>query len=272
MTTDFESQLRTQLADAAERAPVFTGVDSERAVTQTSAPTDASRHRRRRRWLALAAAAAAVAAVAAAGVSWWPVGSGGGDGAAVCASELVLDGNVYQEDGELVRVPRHGPSLGKAVRPACGDGEGMSVAEQVEAFELPGVSPDIAFFANGGVWLSGGLQDWPAWAEELSKPVPCTGAGETTIGGTVIGINAPQVEKAYDFRIPYTANFLADEGSTLPLTEYTSVTIRMRVTAATTGGRDDEFLRLALSDAARVTATVRCDGAHFEATSLKLAP
>lgn len=222
--------------------------------------------------MALAAAAAAVAAVAAAGVSWWPVGSGGGDGAAVCASELVLDGNVYQEDGALVRVPRHGPSLGKAVRPACGDGEGVSVAEQVEAFELPGVSPDIAFFANGGVWLSGGLQDWPDWAEELSKPVPCTGAGETTIGGTVIGIEGPQVEQDYHALTPYTATFIADEGSALPLLDYTSVTVQMRVTSMTTDGRDPELIRSALSEAARVSATVRCDGSHFEATSLRLAP
>jgi len=122
------------------------------------------------------------------------------------------------------------------------------------------------------VWVSAGLKNWPDSVQELNKPVPCTGAGEATIAGDLIGIDAPPAEQDFHVRTPYTADFVADEGSTLPLTGYTSATIRIRVTAATTGGRDPEFIRLALREGDRVSATVRCDGSQLQATSLKLAP
>jgi len=50
----------------------------------------------------------------------------------------------------------------------------------MEAFETPGINPEVAILTHGGVWVSAGLKNWPDSVQELNKPVPCTGAGEAT--------------------------------------------------------------------------------------------
>ncbi len=272
--TDFESQLRARLADAAEGAPAFTGFDPQRAAESSGQWVDSTRSRRSYRWLAVAAAVA----VAAAGVSWWSSGRAGNDGGqandvpqASCAAELVLAGRVYRGYGPLAREPRPGPRLGTANVPTCDDGQGPAGGGQVEVFTLPGINPDVAIFADG-LWVSAGEAVLPASLRDLSRPVLCSGAGESTVAGTLTGIEGPPAAEDYHPRTPYTATVVADEGSGLPLDEYSSVTIRIRVTAATARGRDPSLVRAALAEGNRVSVKVRCAGPRFDAISFALAP
>ena len=156
--SDFERNLRTQLADAANDAPVFTGLSAARvaqaregATTSPDTPkrtaNSVSPRRGPRVWLV---AAAAVVVIAAGGL-WWTNSHGTPPpDAASCPSELRLGSEVYVENGGLLRVPQPGPALQRAAtRAACGD---PKAGGPVTAYALPGVAASVGFFAEGGVW------------------------------------------------------------------------------------------------------------------------
>jgi len=49
--------------------------------------------------------------------------------------------------------------------------------------------------------VSAGLKNWPDSVQELTKPVPCTGAAEATIAGDLIGIDSKSWRVACSFGV-----------------------------------------------------------------------
>lgn len=288
---DFETDLRNRLAAAADQAPKFAGLDPDRQPATEHPATEhrisdpsasdlsASRRgpRRGTSWLLVAAAIAAVVA----GGSWWSLTRDTADpGVASCPSVLILNGQQYGANGDLVRVPRPGARLGTATFPSCADGDsGATKGGSVETFRIPGVPPETAFFADGKVWVNGSLTTRPASLDELYKPVTCAGSGTGTFTGHLTAMDA-QVTADYQPEAPYTATFVVDDVETgtggdtadLGLGRYSSVTVQIRVTASTEGGTDATFLRAALGQGKLAQMDAQCDGAKFLATRLALHP
>ncbi len=258
--TDFERELRERLRDAARDAPRFQGVRG------------GARRRAGRLHRALLAAAAAVV-IAGGGATWWAAqreSSGGGHGTGSCAAVVEFGGHSYHGTGEVLRTPRHGPSIGTATFPGCADtGDEAPDDTHARAYRIDGASPKTAIFANGDVWIRKGVDHIPDPVREILQPVACTGT--STIHGTMTGEvvkGGALMEGSHEVELPYTARFEADRGSALPLRRYSEVTITLRVTARTKGGADVALARAALWKSAPVTVDVTCDGAHFVATAL----
>lgn len=261
---DFEQELRERLRDAAEEAPRFTAPP---AVSTTS---------RRRGWMRRGplAAAAAVVVAASAGIAWWATGSGdtsGGVGSATCAAILEFDGHTYLGHGFPVRVPRTDQNLGTGTMPDCADTPVDTVEPDVHVRvrRIPGVDPHTAVFADEAVWIRKSIGTMPQELRDLFRPVACT--RPSTIRGTMTGevLNGGGLmEGSHHVELPYTARFVADHGSTLPLQRYSQVEIPVRVTAETKGGDDVALTRAVLWDGAPAALTVKCDGPHFVATAI----
>lgn len=228
-----------------------------------------------RRWLA---AVATVAVVVLGGCASWRA-IAGDDGAGVhgsagsCAAVLVLAGRTYVGYGDPRRVPRPGPEVGTATIPACSDTNAQPTdpARHVAAFQLPGVSRKTGVLADGTVWVRKGVTPLPGRVRALYAPVRCTSTKRFTVSGTLTGINAmPEHDGGY-VRTPYTATMWVDDGPPSLLDGYSRVTVRMRVTSATKGGRDARLLDAALSGGTRVSVRLRCADERFAAVSLERA-
>jgi hypothetical protein len=263
---DFETQLRTRLREAAEKAPAFRGLDtaSPERGQQTrlgGSSTSAGLARRRRR------ARVATVVVAAAGVGsvlWLTTRGGDTVDEALCPATIAFEGRTYLGHGGGLRTARPGPVLGSGVRPAC-HGEGPI---SVRVRSLPGVDPGQAVLTSEGVWVVEGAATLPEPVVALDRAVPCRHEGTTTVAGDWVAYEGPQPERDYWLIPPYTAEIQADAGSTLPLDRWSMVTIEVRVTPDTVGGTERKLARDALGGTTRVAAVVRCDGDSFVAESL----
>jgi len=223
---------------------------------------------RRLAWT-LAVAATVVALVA--GGTWLAAMSGETESPdSSCAAEIVFDGRTYAGYGDPLRVPRRGEPLGVATTPACADGQ-YAGGEELEVWTVPGVEPHVALMADGVVWIEGRESALPEQLQELTEPVGCTAAGESTVTGRLVGVEAPIGEEEFEPRPPYLATLVADEGASLPLARYSSVTIEVQVTATTDGGDDAELVAAALRDGAHLDIAVVCTAGRFRATSWRLA-
>lgn len=257
---DFETTLRVELAKAADQAPGFTGLDVD------ASPTPRSMLRRR------AVMIAAALIVVTVGVSWWASGLGDDDNSdASCASKMTFDGRGYVAHGEGLRTPRPGDMLGSGSTSACADGNGTAGGGDLEVFQVPGIEPRIAVFARDHLWLSEDEPTAAAAVQEFERLVTCEGAAPRTISGQLTAISGPPPKVSYHVDAPYVATFVADEGEHLLLDQYSSVTVRLRVTDKTVGGEEPDLISRALGDGQRLTATVRCDGTTFDALSFSLA-
>ncbi|MGB7448356.1 MAG: DUF6281 family protein [Ornithinimicrobium sp.] len=266
--SDFESRLRTQLAEASTRAPTFTGQHTQHSpaapAPEVSRPTS-----RRMAW-ALAVTATVLALVG--GGTFLATMSGDTDSSqASCAAEIVFDGRTYAGYGDPLRMPRPGQRVGTGSTPPCADGQ-RAGNEAVEVWSLPGVEPDVAVMAQGVVWIEGRASALPEELDELTEPVKCTAADESTITGRVVSVEASVGEEELRPQPPYEATVKADGGATLPLSQYSSVTVQLVVTSQTQGGRDAELLDAALRSGDHLDISVRCVTGRFEATSWRLAP
>ena len=256
--TDFETRLRHDLDRAADLAPTFRGVASDRA-----ADTDARPHRSRTPgWRGLALAAAAVAAVAATTPLWWP-GADAPPEEASCAAVMEVGTVRYVAHGELLRVPRPGRDLGAATVLGCDD-----VADRtVRAAALPGVDSTEAVLADGSAWVvdDGSV---PEELQILSQPVRCSGAGTQTLGGDWISVRGAQPDQDGALGPPYVALVQADTGESLPLETWSSVRVEVEVTSQTAGGADPALVARTLQGGAPVQAEVTCVGGRYVASSL----
>ena len=217
-----------------------------------------------RRWRVPAAAAAAVVAVGATVPLWWP-GDESPREQASCAGTMEMGALRYVEHGELLRVPRPGRDLGAATILAC-----LDVADRaVRATALPSVEPTEAVLADGSVWVAEG-EPAPADLQVLSEPVRCRGAGTQTLGGAWVSVHGDVPEQDGALQPPYVALVQADTGEALPLETWSSVRVKVRVTARTVGGSDPELVRRTLQGGAPLETVVTCAGGRFVASSLAL--
>lgn len=260
--TTFEEELRQSLHDAAGASPAFQLPEAVHQGRSGAAP--ARRGRTRARWVAVAAAIAV--AITCAGVLWAlqrpepPLTS--------CAGELIVDGRTYVGWGDLVSVPRAEQSIGTGTVPACSDGSDASddePARTVELFQVPGVDPSQAVFAEGRVWIVDG-GDVPPGVRALAAPIPCRGEGMSTVEGIISEIDPDAVVTAP----PYAMTFVADSGARLPLEDFESVALDVLVTPTTKLRDGPELVGVALRSGQRVRAVVACDGTQFEARELAL--
>lgn len=254
---DDEMLVRSRLTDAAQDAPVFSGLQS--------------RYRARRAPLQLALAGSAASALVAviAGLAWVTMTGATQDGAteASCQSVLTYQGHRYNGAGDLVRTPRQGNSVGSAVRPGgCGEEE-----RAVEVFAISGVSPTTAVITDEGVWVAKSLASWPSELAALRELVPCHGSGLMQISGTWASYLGPQPKQDYHPITPYVAVLEADQGKSLPLDAWKSVTVRVQVTEATVHASDFGLVKATLGGGARLLATVHCSGSTYVADSLNRA-
>ncbi len=250
--TDFETRLRTDLADAAEHAPEFTGLDR----------TARARRRRSRRVAAIPAAAAAALIVVASAV-WLaadrpPERAGTGD--ASCAALLEFQGRSYVGHGEPLRRPRPGRLLGT--------GKAGCAGADLEVRALSGVDPTVAVMTDEGLFVSGSLRSLPPRVTELDLPVPCTESGTSSVTGDWESVEGPMPARDNALTPPYVAVLKAQRGSWLPLDRWEAVTIRVHVTAGTSGGTDPSLAEQALRGAEPVTATVHCERGDWVADGL----
>lgn len=234
------------------------------------------RTRTPRRWLAAVATVAVV--VLGGGASWWAVAGDDGAGAhgsgGSCAAVLVLAGRTYVGYGDPRRVPRAGPQVGTATLPACSDTNAQPTdpARRVAAFQLPGVSRKTAVLADDAVWVRKGVTPVPARVRVLYAPGRCTSTKRLTVSGTLAGIEAMPQHDGGSVPTPYTATMWVDDGPPSLLDGYSRVTVRIRVTSATKGGREARLLDAALSGGTRLSVRLRCADERFTAVSLERAP
>jgi hypothetical protein len=266
--SDFENRLRARLAEAGSRAPTFTGHDPQHL--QAGSERDASARSPRRLAWVLAVGATVVALVA--GGTFVATMSGDTDAPeASCAAEIVFDGTTYAGYGDPLRTPRPGERLGTGTTPPCADGQ-RAGNEEVDVRALPGVDPEVAVMAQGVVWIEGSASALPEELQELTAPVECTTEGESVVTGRLVSVEAPMSEEDLRPEPPYEATVEADGGASLPLSEYSSLTLQVVVTSATEGGRDAELLDAALRNGDHLDISVRCAAGRFEATAWRLAP
>lgn len=253
--TDFETRLRADLADAAEQAPEFSGLGH----------TVRAARRRRSRWVAGIPAAAAAVLIGVAGVAWLAVDrspgrTGTGAGEASCAALLEFEGRTYVGHGEPLRRPRPGRLLGTGTA-GCGGAD-------LEVRALPGVDPTVAVLTDEGLYVSGAVRSLPARVAELDRPVRCTGSGTSSVTGDWVSMEGPMPARDNELTPPYVAVLKVGRGDWLPRDRWETVTIRVRVTAGTSGGTDPSLAEYALRGSEPVTATVHCDGGDWVADSL----
>ena len=250
--TDFDTRLRRDLRAAADSAPTFTGLRE---------PTRRFPHTRPH---VLLAAAAATVAVTATGL-WWAGGIGpAAPPEASCPATLLFDGGTYLQHGDQVRTPRPGSRLGTGTL-GCSDGD------QVTVRELPGADPDRVVLTDTGVWIIEDAAPLPAAAAILAQPVACTREQPFTVSGDWVSMTGPMPDDDNTLVPPYVAVIAADQGDHLPLDQWSSITIDVRVTPDTTGGTDPDLARTALRGPRRVQATVRCTDGQFVAVTLTAA-
>jgi len=222
--------------------------------------------RRRRRVLWVCAVLVTVVALVVGG-TWLAAMSGERESPQVsCAAEIVFEDRTYAGYGDPLRVPRRGERIGVATTPVCPDGE-RSGGEELDVWSLPGVDPSVAVMADGVVWVEGRESALPQRLGELTEPVACSSPGPSTVTGRLVSVDEPPTGGDFRPRPPYEAIVVADGGSSLPLSEYSSVTIEVQVTPTTQGGSDADLVATALQDGDHLDIAVRCSAGAFMATS-----
>lgn len=245
---DFETRLRIQLAEAGEAAPVFPGLESRRARSRGPGP-----------WIGVAAAAVALAI----GGGTWIASRDGTPPQTSCPAVMEIQGRTYEGHGEMLRKPRPGKPLGTGVIPGCDDED-----RSVNVVELPGVDPRVAVLTNGGVWLAESVASVPPEVAELDELVACAGEGTGYVAGDWVAVEGPMPTRDDGLTPPYVAVIQADEGNRVPLTRWSTVTIKVRVSTDTVGADDSRLADRALRGPERVSVVVHCDGGSFVAESL----
>lgn len=273
---DFDANLRDDLAQAAEQAPTFRGLDTTAAEPDTSSGRssgfdDVTTQRRRKLRPAVWIPAAAAAVVAALAVPLAMNGNGdldeGSSGQASCAARLELGGQTYSGHGEGIRQPRIGAKIGEATLLGCQD----VPDESVVAYPVPGVPTAQAVYAIGGVWVAEDLQAVPSAIAALDEPVSCASPGPVTFTGDWIAARGPMPANDNEMVLPYTAQIVAESGDKLPLGEWASVQLDVRVTDATRGGNEPQSIEKSLRGNVPVTVTAHCEGGRFVADSMRMA-
>ncbi|WP_137122761.1 DUF6281 family protein [Segeticoccus rhizosphaerae] len=267
MMTKFEDDLRRQLKEAADGALKYRWQSLERPGEPAEAVRRSPAPRWSRRWAA--AAAAAVVAAGGVGVWSWVATQRGGVSEAACAAELKFDGNTYSTVGELLRTPRAGQKVGVAHEPSCDDGDGPSGSASMSAFKIPGVPLKTAFFTNGDVWVNGKLTVLPDYLRVLYQPVACTASGHFAASGQFTAVNKVSGRRGQIAPPPYVITFVADRGTFPPLQKYASLSLKIRVTNQTIGGRSAKLMIPALRQGRPLTVEMFCDGGRFVATALR---
>lgn len=257
--TAFEEALRGLLAEAADPVawPEEPAVDAPAAA---AAPAG----RRTRRWLLVAAAGVLLCG---AGVWGSAILSPEDTGDAKCAAVLDWHGTRYTGYGELLRVPVTTEVLaGRAVAPGCDDGGGPSGGYDLAVSRIPGVPPDEAFLAGGGVYVSGPITNQRL--RSLFEELPCTLDGPTVVAGQALGVLPAGRATGHLPEPPYRISFRVDAGDPLLGSDYTAVIIELRVSDKTVGGTDESLVFGSLQDGGTMSATVGCTGARYSAVSL----
>jgi hypothetical protein len=132
---------------------------------------------------------------------------------------------------------------------------------------LPGVAPTLAVVADRQVWVAEG-RPVPDEVLILFEPVDCAGAGEHEVVGDWVAVGGPAPAQDGLIQPPYVAEIQADRGDPLPLAEWSSVRIEVRVTEQTAGARDPGLVERALHGDTPVRIDVSCDGADFVASRI----
>ena len=179
---------------------------------------------------------------------------------------MIFDGQTYWGHGGQVRIPRPGPVVGQGKMASCGEG----TSSTFDVARFPGVEPQRVVLALGGVWLGDAYRSEPLPAEvvALEASVPCTRAD--VLVGDWISYVGPDVDSDGALKRPYVAVFQANEGSSLPLERYASVSVRVHVTSGTAGADDEELATKSLRGPSLVRASVHCEGDRFVADRLEL--
>ncbi|MFW6869999.1 hypothetical protein ACOACQ_21630 [Nocardioides sp. CPCC 206347] len=258
--TDFETQLREDLNRAAERAPIFRGVRASTAPSSTENAGHASR------WRLVAIAAAATIVAGATAPLWLPEDDDGTDGQTSCAAILKVGTSRYVGHGELLRVPRPGRSLGSGTMLGCGDIDDRSVM----ASALPGVDPSTAVFAEGSVWVADGQPAAPAELKPLFEPISCSQNGPQSLVGDWVSVDGAMPEGDGALRPPYIVMLQAETNDALPLKEWSSVRVEIRVNDQINGASDPDIVTQALQGDTPVRVDVTCTGGEFVARRITL--
>ncbi|HEY9292269.1 MAG TPA: hypothetical protein VIP98_13380 [Microlunatus sp.] len=265
--TDFDSELRRRLADAAGGAPRFDPA-AVRAATVKTHP---------RHVLTMAVAAAIAVLVLGGGIAWLarnPTTGGGTEGgAASCAAVLTFQGRMYDLH-TTVRLPQHGQRIGKASY--CSDtviNGTPSPPHRVGAYAIPGVPTSQAFVADSDIWVYDGLENTPPRIAALERPIVCGTDHPESIAGHIVEFSDPAQAEDKISKTPYSFTVLVTQRAalrSLGLDRYLAVRVKIKITDLTrgrdtfTGQPAEAFYDRAL------TASVRCRHERFLATSIKI--
>jgi Family of unknown function (DUF6281) len=201
-----------------------------------------------------------------------------GDGAdasvaAACAAVVVFEGDRYLGTYTAF-VPVAGARLGSGTTPACADTPAATPGkpENVEVFELEGVSPDVAITSRGGVFIRDGVdvERMPATLTRLLHPPSCVPADEPIeLTGRWLGIIGADGHTELDLNPPYDVRVQVAESSAGRY-ERAELTIRVPEEAGHPLDRID--VRTSLWEQGTISATVRCREGAFVAETVDAEP
>jgi hypothetical protein len=250
LDTEFEMQLRADLATAADGAPALS-------------PPEITPEPSRRGWVGVCLVAAAVTVV---GGIVWVTRDGSSREEGSCPSYADFQGKRYGPRGEDLRLPKAGEVVGQVTHRACEEEDAWTS----EAYRLPGVDPSVALIVDDGVWLAEDANGADFLAYD--QPVRCHGSDQT-LRGDFVSLPGPPPE--HDGEIPptYTAVVKAYDGTGLHLDRYEWVMVRVRVTPDTVGGDAPALVTDSLQGPDWVEADVACtpDG-RFVARRIAVVP
>jgi hypothetical protein len=189
---------------------------------------------------------------------------------AACTSTLIFDGIHYSEYSVVVR-PAPGDRLGRAVIPACAEGEASAGPDiEVEVARVPGVAartavvipddPSSIFVRDGIDYLS------PELLIYFTTP-PCkSDVAQLTFQGPWLGILGADGDTELDMIPPYDVEMLVED-STDPLFELATLTIRVPPSLGRPLTRED--VRTSLWGGGDIRVSVYCSGDSYLAKTIE---
>ena len=191
------------------------------------------------------------------------------EGAGSCAARASLDGSWYLGHGGAAVLPTYGEPLGTAVMEDCEGGNGF----EMEAVEIVGVSPDVAFatpdFDEQVIFVAEGTDPLPTDLKPLFHEPECDVTEPVDLRGRWLGIIGADGETEVDLVPPYDLMMRVDAASE-PRYERTYLTIRVPPELGQPLTRADVQSFLLHEGDLSITAT--CVDGRFSATSAAASP
>ena len=186
-----------------------------------------------------------------------------------CPSSLTWANRTYVGFSDVRRLPHPDDSLGLGASPECDDGNGIAPAHVYPVSSIKSVNPKVALLAQGKVWLREGVTDREfRQVEDFKKELPCEEVDHPVEGALLAVTGTARGDGRTSIAPPYTAVMSLQTAPDF-WAEYAEVTIRVAITAKTTGGSDGVAIRRAL-DGQRVSLSFVCNNSQFRAEKLQL--